>query len=65
MAKKGKKRGVQKSENLEDKRSFSGKIKKGFLLLFQSLILMEKIKIMDISYNCHNKISYIKNLMHI
>ena len=31
MAKKGKKRGVQKSENLEDKRSFFGKIKKLFL----------------------------------
>ena len=32
MAKKGKKRGVQKSENLEDKilRSFFGKIKKSF-----------------------------------
>ena len=31
MAKKGKKRGVQKSENLEDERSFFGKIKKLFL----------------------------------
>ena len=31
MAKKGKKRGVQKSENLEDKRSFFGKMKKHFL----------------------------------
>ena len=31
MAKKGKTRGVQKSENLEDKNSFSGKIKKHFL----------------------------------
>ena len=31
MAKKGKKRGVQKSENLKDKESFFGKIKKHFL----------------------------------
>ena len=31
MAKKGKKRGVQKSENLEDERSLFGKIKKLFL----------------------------------
>ena len=31
MAKKGKKRGVQKSENLEEKRGFFGKIKKYFL----------------------------------
>ena len=31
MAKKGKMRGVQKSENLEDKRCFFGKIKKHFL----------------------------------
>ena len=31
MAKKGKKTGVQKSENLEDKTSFFGKIKKHFL----------------------------------
>ena len=31
MAKKGKKRGVQKFENLEDKRSFFGKIKNHFL----------------------------------
>ena len=31
MAKKGKKRGVQKSEYLEDKRSFVGKMKKHFL----------------------------------
>ena len=31
MAKKGKKRGVQKSENLKDKTRFFGKIKKHFL----------------------------------
>ena len=65
MAKKGKIRGVQKSENLEDKTSFFGKTKKHFLKLFQSLILMAKIKIVDTSFNCHNKISHIKNLMHI
>ena len=33
MAKKGKKRRVQKSENLEDKRSFFGKIEKHFFII--------------------------------
>ena len=65
MAKKRKRRAVKKSENLEDKRSFFGRIKYIFLQLFKSLILMTKIKIVDTRYNCHNKISYIKNLMHI
>ena len=26
---------------------------------------MAKLKIVDESFNCHNKISYIKNLMHV
>ena len=37
MAKKGKKRGVQKSESLEDKTSFFGKIKNIFYNCFKVL----------------------------
>ena len=33
MAKKAKKRGVQKSENLKDKRRFFGKIKTFFIIV--------------------------------
>ena len=64
MAKKRKKVGkseVQKSEKLKDKRWFFGKYK-AFL---KSFILMVKMKIADTCFNCQNKISYIKNLMHI
>ena len=38
MANKGKKRGIQKSENLEDKRSFLGKIKSIFYNCFKVLL---------------------------
>ena len=42
---------------------------KGYFLVKQkafliSFILIAKINIVDTSFNCHNKISYIKNLMH-
>ena len=37
MAKKGKKRGVQKPENLKDKMSFFGKIKSIFYNCFKDL----------------------------
>ena len=63
--KKHRKREVQKFENLEDKRSFFGKIKSISDNFYKSFILMAKVQIVGISFNCHNKFLYIKNLMHI
>ena len=54
---------VQKFDNFEDKRLFFGTTKNIFDN-FLSFILIAKIKIEGTSFNCHNKISYIKNLMH-
>ena len=61
MAKKGKKRDRVKYENLIISRIFLVK-QKAFLVIF--FILIAKIKIVDTRFNYHNKISYIKNLMH-
>ena len=55
---------VQKFDNLENKRIFFGKTKNIFDN-FLSFILISKIKIVETSFNCHNKISYIKNLIFI
>ena len=49
MAKKGKKRGVQKSENLEDKRSFFVKIKKSFFIIISKSYFDGKNKNVDTS----------------
>ena len=55
---------MQKPENLEEKRSYFGTIKSIFDNFLQ-VVLMAKIEIVDTSFNCQNKILYIKNLMHI
>ena len=51
---------AQRFDNLEDKRIFFRKTKSIFEF-FRSFIL---IAIVDTSFNCHNKIPYIKNLMY-
>ena len=61
---KERKREAQKFENLEEKRKFFGKIK-WFLMIFLKFYFDGKHKIVGTSFSSHNKISYIKNLMHI
>ena len=68
MAKKGKKkrkREVQKLENIWGQKELSWYNKKHFWWFFKSFILMAKIEIVNTSFNCHNKILYIKNLIYI
>ena len=56
---------VQKIENLKDERSFFGKIKSIFdIIFFLSFILMKK-KTVDTSFNSHNNISYLIHVLHI
>ena len=55
---------VQKFDSLGNKRIFFGKTKNIFDN-FLSFILISKTKIVETSFNCHNKISYIKNLIFI
>ena len=56
---------VQKIENLKDERSFFGKIKSIFdIIFFLSFILMKK-KTVDTNFNSHNNISYLIHVLHI
>ena len=55
---------LQKFENLEDKRIFFGRTKSFFDNFLKVFFLIAKIRLVVTSFNCHNKISYIKNLMH-
>ena len=67
MAKKRKKEKeeVQKFQNFQYKRSFFDKIKIIFDNCLNVLSLITKMEIVDTSFNCRNKILYIKYLMHI
>ena len=60
---KERKREAQKFENHEEKRRFFEKIK-WFLMIFLKFYFDGKNK-NSASFSSHNKISYIKNLMHI
>ena len=63
--KKGKEE-VQKIENLKDERSFFGKIKSIFdIIFFLIFILMKRKNIVDTSFNSHNNISYLIHVLHI
>ena len=68
MTKKGekeRKREVQKFENLEDKRKSFGTIKSIFDNFSKVIFNKAYLEIVDTSFNCQNKILYIKTLMHI
>ena len=58
MAKRGKKSARVKYKNLIISRT------KRYFLVKQKAFLISKLKIVNTNFNCHSKISFIKNLMH-